>query len=94
MFRYRVESTTLERGNLQEDVGNAIHQYKNALARVYRATTPEFLELRLYEHGSFAFMVLTDEHALIEQYCYRDHTLAPAFPLIQYPRKGQTYKQL
>jgi hypothetical protein len=94
MFRYRVESTTLERGNLQEDVENSILQYKNALARVYHAEMSEFLELRLYEHGSFAFMVVTDEHALIEQYCYRDHTLAPAFPLIQYPRKSQSYKQL
>jgi hypothetical protein len=94
MFRYRVESTTLERANLREDVQNSIQQYKNTLARLYGAETSEFLELRLYEHGSFAFMVLTDEHALIEQYCYRDHTLAPAFPLIQYPRKSQSYKQL
>ncbi|HEU4560723.1 MAG TPA: hypothetical protein VFS20_22915 [Longimicrobium sp.] len=94
MFRYRVESTTLERGNLQEDVENSILQFNNALARIYRAESSEFLELRLYEHGSFAFTVVTDEHALIEQYCYRDHTLAPAFPLIQYPRKSQSYKQL
>jgi len=93
-FRYRVESTTLERGNLLDDVQNSIQQYTNALARIYGTDSSEFLELRLYEHSTFAFMVLTDEHTLIEQYCYRDHTIAPAFPLIQYPRKGQAYKQL
>lgn len=93
-FRYSVESRTLERGNLQDDVQTSIQQYKNTLARVYGVEVSEFLELRLYEHSSFAFMVLTDEHALIEQYCFRDHTLAPAFPLIQYPRRCQSYKQL
>lgn len=95
MFRYHVESETLDRGSLQEDVQNSIQQYKNVLDRIYAALLPsKYLELRLYEHGSFAFMVLTDEHALVEQYCYRDHTLAPAFPLIQYAKKSRSYAQV
>lgn len=94
MFRYHVESETLDRGSLQEDVQNSIQQYKNVLDRIYAALPSKYLELRLYEHGSFAFMVLTDEHALVEQYCYRDHTLAPAFPLIQYAKKSRSYSQV
>lgn len=93
MFRYHVESETLDRGSLQEDVQNSIQQYKNVLDRIY-ALPSKYLELRLYEHGSFAFMVLTDEHALVEQYCYRDHTLAPAFQLIQYAKKSRSYAQV
>jgi hypothetical protein len=52
------------------------------------------IQARLYCHGSFSFVFLSDSTALIEQYTYRDHTLPPSMPILRYDAPSPAYYEL
>lgn len=93
-FRINVERSTIQPGGLNYDVRIGLEQIRAVMNDIYRSAESEYLQVRLYHHGSFAFQFISDTSAFIEQYSYRDHSTQPSFPLIQYRTGTEQYKEL
>jgi len=52
------------------------------------------LQVHLYEHCPFFFAICTDKQIFVEQYDYRNQSLAAALPLIAYENGTPQYKEL
>ncbi len=47
----------------------------------------KFLDVKLYHHCPFALVFLTNKHAFVEQYYYKDHTRHVDMPMLRYSKK-------
>jgi glucose-1-phosphate thymidylyltransferase len=87
-FRSNVEQ--LPQG-LKHDVPLALRVVL-ALSKKLKIGNRQIIEVRLYQHGSFAFQFVTESFALVEQYTYRDQKAAAGVPLIKYHRLARPYE--
>jgi glucose-1-phosphate thymidylyltransferase len=101
-FRFELEKRELNQG-LKEDVPQSIRAVWNLCYEMRPeqaplagglAKIPDIIEVRLYQHGSFAFEFITDSFAVAEQYNYRDKFGASGMPSVQYIHLSHGYEQI
>jgi hypothetical protein len=93
-FRVNVERATIQPGGLNYDVSTGLQQIHDVLNDVYKTQESDYLQVKIYDHGSFAFQFISDTSAFVEQYSYRDHGNSPSLPLIYYKSNTHQYKEL
>ncbi|MEM9543643.1 MAG: hypothetical protein AAGA60_29640, partial [Cyanobacteria bacterium P01_E01_bin.42] len=54
----------------------------------------EYLKIRLYQHCTFSFTLITENIVFVEQYCYRYRAERNDLPVIKYHSGSQPYSQL
>lgn len=93
-FRHRVEEPNIAPGGLMVDVPNGLKTIDDSAKRLYREEAQRYVNVRVYEHGSFAFTFASDTSIFIEQYLYRDHSQPSAMPVLEYGSSSPAYKAL
>jgi hypothetical protein len=79
---------------LRADVPIGIKTVQDAIDSIYGQVVSPYLEARLYSHGSFSFVFVTDHLALVEQYLYRDHGRLPSMPTVQFANRTRAHQDL
>jgi hypothetical protein len=92
-FRANIEKNTIGAVGLDFDIPTAIDQVSAVIKSIYKSEQTEFIQIRLYEHCPFSFLFITENSAMVEQYCYRDHG-KPSLPLIEYACHSDAHAQL
>ena len=93
-FRYSLEKETIAGEGLIYDVPNGLRRLQTIANDIYGPESSEFLQARVYDHGSFGFHFISDRSAFVEQYSYRDHRILATLPLVQYEAGSNAYNQL
>jgi len=90
-FRHLVEEKTIGETGLPSDVPHGIKEIASRQQAIYSGKATQYIDVRLYEHCPFAFLFLTNKHAFVEQYYYRDHKRQVSLPLICYLSESHQY---
>jgi hypothetical protein len=91
VFRHNVERDTLGEAGFPHEIPIALEEIAMRQRTIYKGNPQEFLQVRFYEHCTFAFMFITESEAFIEQYCYRDHTRGVILPIVKYSKNSLQY---
>jgi hypothetical protein len=80
------------------DIPHGLNSIRTAQTEIFGKLDVEFVQVRLYEHCPFAFMLATEfatqSHVFVEQYDYRDQKRPAAMPLINYESGTSQYEEL
>jgi hypothetical protein len=86
---------------LLHDIRLGLEEVRRVQARIYRAKcgdsasldqagldyVRQYLDVKLYHHCPFSLLFLTNKHAFVEQYYYKNHARHVDVPMMRYSKK-------